>query len=145
MEKKINKENQNRLAQALRVNLLKRKTQQRSRINVGVDKQHEGFFFHETDRGFFINIRLTPNAKNDEIGKIYTSPEDQTYLKISVKDVPEDGQANTALICFIASKLKFPKTHIILVKGATSRFKTLLLQDENTQDLKQKLEKLINC
>ncbi|AIL12925.1 hypothetical protein IM40_04415 [Candidatus Paracaedimonas acanthamoebae] len=113
-------------------------------MNVSVHKQQEGVFYQQTDRGFLVNIRLTPNSKHDEIGGIYLSPEGQAYLKVSVRAIPEDGQANVALICLIASELRFPKTHIVLVKGELSRLKTLLFQVNDVQILSQKLKNLIN-
>jgi len=144
MQKKLNKKNQDRLVQALRINLLKRKEQQRSRVNVSMDKQKESTFHHQTERGFFVNIRLTPGAKHDEIQGLYMAPEGQLYLKVNVRSVPEKNQANDALISFLASELHFPKINIALVKGETSRLKTLLFQGEEGKNLSQKLEHLIN-
>jgi len=144
MQKKLNKKNQDRQAQALRINLLKRKEQQRARINVSVNKEQESIYYHQTDRGFLVNVRLTPNAQRDEILGVYTAPEGQAYLKVSVRALPEDDQANISLIDFIASTLRFPKTRIVLVKGEASRFKTLLFQESDAQILSQKFESLIN-
>lgn len=144
MQKKINKKNHDRLAQALRSNLLKRKEQQRSRVNGSTHLQQDSLFFRQTDQGLFVNVRLIPNAKDDIIRGIYFSPEGQSYLKVSVKAIPENGQANDALICFMASELHFPKTHITLVKGEKSQLKTLLLQGNENDALSQKLKSLIN-
>jgi uncharacterized protein (TIGR00251 family) len=144
MQKKLNKKNQDHLVQALRINLLKRKEQQRSRISVSMDKQKESTFHHQIERGFLINIRLTPGAKHDEIKGIYTAPEGQVYLKVNVKSAPENNQANDALISFLASELHFPKINIALVKGEASRLKILLFQEGDAQNLSQKLEHLIN-
>lgn len=143
MQKKLNKANQDRLAQALRVNLLKRKQQQRSRVTVSVNEPQESVFYHQTDRGLLVNIRLTPNAKCDEILGLYTSPEGQSYLKINVRAIPENGHANVSLISFIASELRFPKKNIFLIKGESSRLKTLLFQENSAEALSQKLENLI--
>lgn len=142
MQKKLNKKNHDRLSQALRSNLLKRKEQQRSRVNESMQLQQGNIFFHQTDQGLFVNVRLIPNAKDDIIQGLYSSPDGKTYLKVSVRAIPEDGQANKALICFLASVLNFPRTQISLIKGEKSQLKTLLFQGDKSDGLSEKLKSL---
>ncbi|OJX12797.1 MAG: hypothetical protein BGO77_07930 [Caedibacter sp. 37-49] len=87
-------------------------------------------------------MRLTPNSKQNGIQGLYISAEAQIYLKISVRAVPENGQANDALIRFMASEFCVPKTHITIVKGETSRFKTLLFSSVDFLILNQKFTDL---
>ncbi len=143
IKKKLNKKTQDRLAQALRTNLLKRKQQQRSRSETSPEREQKDNFFHQTDQGFFVNIRLTPSSKQNEIQGLYISPEAQVYLKVNVKAVPENGQANEALIYFMASELGVSKTHVSLVKGEASLFKTLLFSSLDSLVLSQKFTNLI--
>lgn len=143
MQKKIDKKNNDRLAQALRSNLLKRKALERSRAKEVVPLQNERLFFHQTTQGLCLNVRLIPNAKDNIIRGTYASPDGLTYLKVSVRAIPEEGQANEALICFMASELHFPKTYITLIKGEKSQLKTLLFQGNDNEALAQKLKSFI--
>ena len=47
------------------------------------------------------------------------------WLKASVRDIPEDGKANKALIRLLARRLGIPKSDIELAGGHTSRNKIL--------------------
>ena len=48
-------------------------------------------------------------------------------LKVRVASPPVDGKANEALVAFIADQLGLPKRAVQLVKGDTSRAKTVLV------------------
>ncbi len=49
-------------------------------------------------------------------------------LKLKIKAQPKDGEANTELIHFLSDFLGIPKRKIFLIKGESSRQKTILVE-----------------
>lgn len=86
----------------------------------------------ETKDGLIVNIKISPNSKKNEI----INEGDFTKIKITAQ--PIDGKANKALIEFLSKNFKIPKTSIKILKGETSKEKTILF---DTQD-EEKLTKL---
>ena len=86
----------------------------------------------ETKDGLIVNIKISPNSKKNEI----INEGDFTKIKITAQ--PIDGKANKALIEFLSKNFKIPKTSIKILKGETSKDKTILFE---TQD-EEKLTKL---
>ena len=81
----------------------------------------------DTKEGLIIRVKIVPNSsKNDII------LEDE-FIKVKVTAQPIENKANKALIEFLAKKFKVPKTSIEILKGDTSKEKTLLFKiyDEN--------------
>ena len=76
----------------------------------------------ETKDGIIVNIKISPNARNNEI--IKTADE----VKIKITAQPVDGKANKALIEFLSKEFKIPKTYISILKGETSKEKTILFK-----------------
>ncbi len=76
----------------------------------------------EIDAGLIIKVRIVPNSsKNDLI------LEDE-FIKIKVTAQPIENKANKALIEFLSKFLKIPKTNIEIIKGETSKEKTILIK-----------------
>ncbi len=79
-------------------------------------------YINETADGLIIKVKIVPNSsKNDLI------LEDE-FIKVKVTAQPIENKANKALIEFLSKKFKIPKTSIEIVKGETSKDKTLLLK-----------------
>ena len=79
----------------------------------------------QTDGGILVNIKIVPNSsKNDII------LEDE-FVKVKITAQPIEGKANKALIEFLSKKFKIPKTSIEIVKGETSKEKTLFFSIED--------------
>ena len=86
----------------------------------------------ETSDGLLIRIKIVPNSsKNDLI------IEDE-FIKVKVTAQPIENKANKALIEFLSKKFKVPKTSIEIVKGDTSKEKTLLFSIKD-EEKKQKI------
>ena len=94
--------------------------------------------FKETDSGLIIKIKIIPNSsKNDII------IEDE-FVKIKVTAQPVENKANKALIEFLSKTFKIPKTSIQILKGDTSKEKTILLGTTDSQkqaEIKARLTK----
>ncbi len=92
----------------------------------------------ETNEGFLINLKISPNASKNEIIKT-----DEGLLKIKITARPVDGKANKALIEFLSKSLKVPKTSIEILKGHTGKEKTLLIHSKNIEVI-EKLKSFVN-
>ena len=92
----------------------------------------------ETNEGFLINLKISPNASKNEIIKT-----DDGLLKIKITAQPVDGKANKALIEFLSKNLKVPKTSIEILKGHTGKEKTLLIHSKNIEVI-EKLKSFVN-
>ena len=88
----------------------------------------------DTKNGLLATIKISPNSKTNEIIKT------ETETKIKITAQPIDGKANKGLIEFLSKKFKIPKTSIQIVKGETSKEKTILFvtSDEEKIDLLKK-------
>jgi uncharacterized protein len=80
--------------------------------------------------GLCLSVRLTPKSSRDEIGTIETLADGRTVLKIRVRAVPQDGEANEALVRLLAKALHISNSAVRLEAGASSRLKTLHLQGD---------------
>lgn len=72
-----------------------------------------------------ITIKLTPNARKNAISGWETDVCGNKILKAQVTAIPEDGKANKALIALLSKEWKIPKSAISILRGDTSRLKTL--------------------
>jgi uncharacterized protein (TIGR00251 family) len=80
-----------------------------------------------TKEGLLVRLKIVPNSsKNDIILE-------DGFIKVKVTAQPIENKANKALVEFLSKSFKIPKTSIEIVKGDTSKEKTVLLKtfDEN--------------
>lgn len=84
--------------------------------------------------GVELAIRLQPRASKTEIGE-----EIGGELKIKVTAPPVDAAANQALVDLLAEKLGCPRGAIQLVRGHTSRHKTVWISGITAPDTAAKL------
>jgi len=88
-------------------------------------------YFKITDNGILLKIRISPNASKNQI--IITDD----GIKIKVTAQPVENKANKALIEYIAKYLKVPKTSVSIIKGETSKDKTLLLSVKDSSKIEE--------
>jgi uncharacterized protein (TIGR00251 family) len=79
-------------------------------------------FLRETSGGTLLSVKLQPRASRNEIGEPIGDE-----LKVKVTAPPVDSAANQALVEFLAEKLNCPRNQVELIRGHTSRHKTILL------------------
>ena len=91
-------------------------------------------FLREIAGGTLLSAKLQPRASKNEIG---TPLGDE--LKIKVTAPPVDAAANQALIELLAGTLGCPRGRIELIRGQTSRHKTLKLHGFTTEEVAEKL------
>lgn len=68
-------------------------------------------------------IKLQPGASADRIDGWDTDPSGRAVLKIRLRARPIEGQANDALVRFLAKALDLPKSAVTLARGSQSRLK----------------------
>lgn len=77
----------------------------------------------EVKDGIILNLKISPNGSKNEIIK------ESTGLKVKITAQPIDGKANKALIEFLSKQFKVPKSYFEIVKGETSKEKTVLIKN----------------
>lgn len=70
-------------------------------------------------------IKLQPGASADRIDGWDTDPSGRAVLKVRVRARPIEGQANDALVKFLAKALDLPKSAVTLARGSQSRLKMI--------------------
>lgn len=73
-------------------------------------------------RGVTLNVQAVPRASRTEVVDF---PEDRCRIK--VKAPPVEGEANVALVAFLAKLFGLPKQRVSLERGAHGKHKTFLL------------------
>ena len=79
-------------------------------------------FLHAQPDGVLLSVKLQPRASKNEICQPLGDE-----LKIKVTAPPVDAAANQALIELLAETLDCPRGKVELVRGQTSRHKTIKL------------------
>lgn len=74
------------------------------------------------DDGLIIKLKISPNASKNEIIKT------EEGVKVKITAQPIDGKANKALIEFLSKHFKIPKSSIEILRGETSKEKTILIK-----------------
>ena len=91
-------------------------------------------FLRETAGGALLSVKLQPRASKNEIGAPLGDE-----LKIKVTAPPVDAAANQALVEFLADKLDCSRGKVELIRGQTSRHKTILLHGYKPEEILQRL------
>lgn len=85
--------------------------------------------------GVYLAVKLQPRASKNEIGEALGEE-----LKIKVTAPPVDAAANQALIDLLAGTLDCSRSALKLVKGQTSRHKTIWIAGMTEQTVLEKLK-----
>ena len=91
-------------------------------------------FLRETTGGILLSVKLQPRASKNEIGEALGDE-----LKIKVTAPPVDSAANEALLELLAEKLDCARGRVELIRGQTSRHKTVLLHGFKPDEILMKL------
>lgn len=87
--------------------------------------------------GQVLQLRISPNASKNEIIKTTDG------IKVKITAQPIDGKANKALIEFLSKQFKVPKSYFEILKGETSKDKTVLINNIDTDKINQ-INELLN-
>lgn len=81
-----------------------------------------------------LQVVVQPRSSRNQIVGPY-----EGALKIKLTAPPVEGEANQALVAFLAQRLKLPKSQLRLAKGESSRHKTLEISGLSKQQLLDRL------
>lgn len=85
-----------------------------------------------TKEGLILPVKVIPRASKNAI-----TGWENDELKVRLNAVPEKGEANEALIHFLAKTWKLPKSAFSMISGETSRHKKILIRGLTLETLTQ--------
>lgn len=80
--------------------------------------------------GVLVDLRVTPKSSRDGIDAVEQLADRQPVLKVRVRALPAEGEANDAVVALLAKALRLPKSCVALERGGASRMKTLRLSGD---------------
>ena len=86
-------------------------------------------FLHVQADGVLLSVKVQPRASANEIGEALGNE-----LRVKVTAPPVDAAANEALIKLLAQQLHCPRNRVDIVRGHTSRHKTVKLYGLSAED-----------
>ena len=81
------------------------------------------------DDGIILRLRISPNSSKNQ----FIFADDMIKLKITAQ--PIENKANKAVIEYLSKLFKVPKTKITILKGDTSKEKTLLIKTTDMEKI----------
>jgi len=85
-------------------------------------------------------VRLQPGAKLDRIDGWEADAEGREVLRIRLRARPVEGEANAALVRYIAEVLGLPRSAVTLARGDRSRLKRLSVEGLDMDGLRSRLK-----
>ena len=84
----------------------------------------------DVEDGLIVRLKIIPNSSKNEL-----IVEDE-FIKVKISAQPIENKANKALIEYLSKQFKIPKSSISIIKGETSKEKTILfsISDKNKKD-----------
>ncbi len=82
-----------------------------------------------------LHIRVQPKASRNEIGEVL----EDGVLRVRVTAAPEGGKANAALVKLLAKHLKIAPSALEIVRGQSSRNKTIEIAELSDDEIRQRL------
>ncbi|HVZ28032.1 MAG TPA: DUF167 domain-containing protein [Rhizomicrobium sp.] len=81
--------------------------------------------------GVRLALRLQPRASRDGVNGIVPDADGRPLLKLRLTAPPVDGEANEALVAFLAKALSLRKADIAIHSGQTGRVKIVHLAGDS--------------
>lgn len=82
---------------------------------------------------FITTLKIVPNSSRNEVVR------EDDYIKIKITAPPVENKANKVLIEFLSKKLSVAKTKIKIIRGETSKLKTISVEDMTEEDFNTKI------
>ncbi len=82
--------------------------------------------------GLTLAVRATPKASRNQIGGVVVQADGRAALAIRIAAPPVDGDANTALLAFLAKALGVSKSSVTLRSGQSARLKLVRIAGDGT-------------
>jgi uncharacterized protein (TIGR00251 family) len=84
--------------------------------------------------GTTVRVRVAPRASRDEL-----AGERDGALVVRLTAPPVDGEANAALMRFLARRLRVPPSSVTVAQGARGREKVVLVSGARADDVRARL------
>ena len=84
----------------------------------------------QTDGGVSFEVRVSPRASRDAVQGVHDGA-----LKVALTAPPVEGAANAALCKLLSKELGVPKRAVTIVRGETSRNKTVSIEGLTRSDI----------
>lgn len=81
-------------------------------------------------RGVVVTVRLTPKGGRDAVDGIETLADGSSVLKVRVRAIPSEGEANAALGRLLAKAFAVPPRDVEIISGHTSRIKRVKISGD---------------
>jgi uncharacterized protein (TIGR00251 family) len=91
-------------------------------------------FLKSQSDGVLLSVKLQPRASRNEIGEPLGDE-----LRIKVTAPPVDAAANEALVRLLADQLDCPRSQVALLRGQTSRHKSVKIYGLTAEQILEKL------
>lgn len=85
------------------------------------------------DKNFVVTLKIVPNSSRNEVVK------EDDYIKIKITAPPVENKANKVLVEFLSKKLGIAKSKIKILRGETSKLKTLSFDDLDESEFNARL------
>lgn len=92
-------------------------------------------WIEEGEGGVLLRLRVTPNGRRNEVQGVVDH-----LLKIRLNAPPVEGKANQALRKYLADLLDLSLSAVTLLRGDTSRTKTVHLRGRSADDIRKRLK-----
>ena len=93
-------------------------------------------YLRATSEGAVLEVYVAPRAKVSKVVGFHGG-----YPKIALAAPPTDGRANEELIVVLRALFGIPRARIELLRGDTSKRKTVLLRGVSPEQVRTELEK----
>jgi uncharacterized protein (TIGR00251 family) len=88
----------------------------------------------EGEGGVRLRVRLQPRSSRNKIGEVVADE-----LRVHVTAPPVDSAANAALELLLAEAAGLARSHVQIIRGTTSRHKTVFLSGLDSASLRRRL------
>lgn len=93
------------------------------------------YHLHDGKRGVAMAVRVTPRASRNEV----TAIQEDGTVKVRLAASPKGGDANDALVTYLAEVLGVSRSKIEIVAGETGRDKLISIIDMDKDELQNRL------
>ncbi|AKJ27745.1 DUF167 domain-containing protein [Caldimonas brevitalea] len=94
-------------------------------------------YLRRSRRGLEIDVSVVPNASRTQCVGLHDGA-----LRVRLQAPPVDGKANEALLRWVAERLGLPRGQVELLRGQTSRRKTVLACCPDDEALANAMQRL---
>ncbi len=85
-----------------------------------------------------LDVHVQPRASKTEIVGIYKG-----FLKLRLRALPADGEANRECLKFLSKILKVPRGNLEIIQGEKSRQKSIRIEERGVDEVEACLDALL--